>query len=537
MPPAAALGAPSAVSRSKHQKATCVRVFRRITILVGLLLSGCALQSETIRGNFVDYNDAIGETANKFVVTNILEARDNAPLHFMDIPKINGLLRTTASASASLPFLARTVGSATGLLTGTITPTLSVESDPGFEVDHSNLKEFVTGVSSPIDPKWVKYWIDRGLDNRIILLLFISSAQITYKKPGDKGPGETIVITNAPRIAADQLAVCAQQNKNRDTLGDERYDKCHARTEFELYLRLIDSMQQYLTASTFTQPTMVASGIGVPFKDVAAIDPAKYQVKYFKNENRYELYTISPEQIALCLTSQSDRCSKRISIKPPGENPDSGGLPPTVPFVERTVPFAGSQPREVESGPCTRAPGIAKLTPYCEIFLRYMEDDKRSETKDYSLHFSIRSVAEMIHFVGDVEYYQERMRAIYMKDGKPIVDYHHNNPLTLGWSEAIHPPASGLPARPGEPDAPGSDTCDYRDGGCLFRLNGKAGVPRFTVAYGGKSYTVNQSDPEAVDKPQPVDHSLEVIALLNQMVNLNKSASEIRTTPLIQVLQ
>jgi hypothetical protein len=130
----------------------------------------------------------------------------------------------------------------------------------------------------------------------------------------------------------------------------------------------------------------------------------------------------------------------------------------------------------------------------------------------------------MIRFVGDIEYYQQRMRSIYTRNGVAIIDHHHNNPVTLGWNYDDHK------------TAPGSDACGFRDGGCLFRLNGKKGVPRFTVVYAGKSYTVNQNDPDDTES-QPVDHSLEVIALLNQLVNLNKSASEIRSTPLIQVVQ
>jgi hypothetical protein len=290
MPLATASGAASAADLSRKQHSTYFRAYRYITTLVVLLLSGCSLQSAAIRADFLDYSDAIAETVNKFVVTNILEARDNAPLHFMDIPKINGLLKASASAQASFPFVARTIGSPASVLTNTISPTISVESAPTFEVDHSNLKEFVTGMSSPIDPKWVKYWVDRGLDKRMILLMFFSSAQITEMGQGG-GPGQTITLANAPRSAADQLAACARMPLYALTLGNQHGDHCHARTQFELYLRLIDAIHEDFTANAFMQLTTIASTTeAIALKDLAAIDPAKYQVRYFNNEKRYELY-------------------------------------------------------------------------------------------------------------------------------------------------------------------------------------------------------------------------------------------------------
>ena len=56
----------------------------------------------------------------------------------------------------------------------------------------------------PIDPKVVKYWLDRGLDRRIALLLFFSAVEIIETRSA-AGPIHTIRIANSPREAAEAI--------------------------------------------------------------------------------------------------------------------------------------------------------------------------------------------------------------------------------------------------------------------------------------------------------------------------------------------
>ena len=154
---------------------------RRIFILLAVfLLNGCGVWSSTIRSDVLDYSNAIEETMDKFLLINVLEARDNAPIHFMEMPKINGSLQATASLSASVPFFPHPVHGGDSVINDSISPTVSAQSTPNFEVDNLDTKDFATGVSSPIDPKQIQYWFDRGLDHRLLLFLFFSSIQITY---------------------------------------------------------------------------------------------------------------------------------------------------------------------------------------------------------------------------------------------------------------------------------------------------------------------------------------------------------------------
>ena len=76
----------------------------------------------------------------------------------------------------------------------------ALQFTPSFELTHLHSKDFITGISSPIDPKVVKYWLDRGLDRRIVLLLFFSAVEIVETR-SEKGPVRTIRIMNSPRDA------------------------------------------------------------------------------------------------------------------------------------------------------------------------------------------------------------------------------------------------------------------------------------------------------------------------------------------------
>jgi hypothetical protein len=104
----------------------------------------------------MSYDDIIEDTTNKLLLLNILRARDKAPLHFADIPLIHESIQQTASLQAVVPFgVPRS-----STLRDTATAAMGVQMAPSFDVVHLDSKDFVTGIASPIDPRFVKYSID-----------------------------------------------------------------------------------------------------------------------------------------------------------------------------------------------------------------------------------------------------------------------------------------------------------------------------------------------------------------------------------------
>lgn len=599
-------------------------MWRILSLLSLSALSSCGVWSSTIRSDVVDYSDVLETTTNQFLLVNILQARDDAPLHFAALPNIHGSLQATASLAGTLPYeqgiegtraaaMAATVSTpgtaatpAAAFLNASITPTITVQSSPSFEVDSVEAKDFVTGMSSPIDPKFIKYWVDRGLDKRIILLLFFSSAQITEKiyatdKNGDyiwieknskkikgKTPAkgsdqstpckksekndpskcerevlgtQTITIYNSPRSAADQLIACwTEPNGSRD--------RCHRRTQFEHYLTLVDAIKDDVTANAYTERKKLSRAFPLDLsrnlRGLGTLDTTKYKLEY-QTHNKYALFATSSDQnIVLCFnrsfpvsgggngqrTDDSNAmCTKTIVTKEAVDpdkrsdatdypiNPDTdisysgkcesdslkssnGGpdldycaifnsflcyanSPPIVHgpkdvATHRNAPLANT-PLELEAG--CEASGLQRDSSTAELI--WPEDA-------FTLQFNVRSVGEMIRFLGDLVYYQEKLA---------IPDDSHNIPLTLGWNKSLHPEGA---------KSTGTSACPLGDGGCLFKISEDTDNGRVNVHYRGHSYSIAEH--------QPNDHSLEILAIVNQLVNLNHSAADLRTTPTVQIV-
>ena len=75
----------------------------------------------------------------------------------------------------------------------------------------------------------------------------------------------------------------------------------------------------------------------------------------------------------------------------------------------------------------------------------------------------------------------------------------------------------------------------------FFRLDEDPCNSRFRLSYRNATYAVAHLDAPNGASCRPGeaarrDHTLEVLSVLHQLVNLNKSASDIRATPSVQVL-
>ena len=135
-----------------------------------------------------------------------------------------------------------------------------------------------------------------------------------------------------------------------------------------------------------------------------------------------------------------------------------------------------------------------------------------SAKKQYSVGLTIRSAAEIVRYLGDLVYYEQLLGS----DDRQKDDSYHNVPVTLSYE----PGCQGLDFS--------ADDCWTKEGGYLFTLNLAGSARRFTVNYRGEDYSVSQGDPR--------DHTLEVLAVVSHAINLNKSAADIRTTPVLQVV-
>src|ERR1700683_1456548 len=76
---------------------------RFLAVVLAFAVLGCSLGG-VIDDHSHDYDAALDLAANEDVVTNILRARDRAPLHFSELSQLRGSVQAGVSLGAALPF-------------------------------------------------------------------------------------------------------------------------------------------------------------------------------------------------------------------------------------------------------------------------------------------------------------------------------------------------------------------------------------------------------------------------------------------------
>ena len=118
-------------------------------VIAMLLLAGCSL-APVIAENTLDYNTAVETVTNGVLVSNILRARDGAPLYFSDLSQIRGAVQLSLQAQTTLPYGPAFPAAAGASAQG---GPLAVSSQPGFDVAPLNTKKFAEGMLEGIDVK------------------------------------------------------------------------------------------------------------------------------------------------------------------------------------------------------------------------------------------------------------------------------------------------------------------------------------------------------------------------------------------------
>ena len=499
---------------------------RLVAAGLSVLLAGCGVSSVFIKAEALNFGQVIEDTTNKLLVMNVLRARDKAPLHFADIP----VIRESVQQSANVGVLQYQGSRFPVQLTDTLTLGAGVQFTPSFEINHLHSKDFITGISSPIDPKVVKYWLDRGLDRRIALLLFFSAVEIVETR-SETGPVNTIRIANAPREAVDVI------KRRREAFGGSEAQRCDTQSDFERYLKLFNSLRTFFAAS-YRERRLLARDLkqgdahdSRNLQTFAALDQSKVQLVFDRERGTYNLYSLSNEQkIAFCFYDEA-----QVSIGAPGqfEAIDSGPAATSRRSCSQSVVDVGAealQPRGLNPTPVffSGPAAVNDASPYCSIFNRFTGTGRAPGTKgaEYpklELKLYIRSVGEIFQFLGDLLYYQEEVRRYV--DDNPQLALKLNSPVTFGYCG------------------------DQFEAGCddiFLRLDGDPCNARFSLNYRDRAYHVGNFDPPGAIPGQGVncrpdqaarrDHTLEILGVLHQLVGLNKSATDIRSTPAVQLL-
>jgi hypothetical protein len=500
-----------------------LRVILFFCLSIGL--SGCAISPAVIKSDTLAFGEIIEETTNKLLVFNLLRARDKAPLHFADIP----LMRESMQQSFSFSWLDFIGASRAPPTTrDSISLGTSVQKTPSFDLNHLHSKDFITGISSPIDPKIVKYWLDRGLDRRIVLLLFFSAVEIV-ETHSEKGPVSTIRIANSPRDAIDVIT----QRKEFSGVDELR---CDTQSDFERYLKLLNTLRTFF-AHSYRERRLIAKDLnpGAPenssnLQKFAALDQTKMQLVLDRNRHTYSLYSLSSEQkIAFCFYDDA-QVARASSAQ--YEMIDSGGdsAGDRRNCFQSVVDVGAEDPAKRARSPLrVFFPGVASVqepSRYCQIYNRFTGTGPKPTAKPdryprLELRLYIRSVGEIFQFLGDLLHYQDEIRRHLEQEQH--LQLKLNTPVTFGYC--------------GDTPEPGCNDI-------FIRLDGDPCNARFTLTYRDRDYYVGNFNSSAEAhrlncRPETTarkDHTLEILSVLHQLVGLNKSATDVRSTPSVQVL-
>ena len=490
---------------------------------LSIVLGGCGVSSMIIKSDAINFGEVIEDTTNRLLVMNVLRARDKAPLHFADIPVVRESIQQSANVGA-LQYMGARLPTQ---VTDTLTLGAGIQFTPSFEINHLHSKDFITGISSPIDPKVVKYWLDRGLDRRIALLLFFSAVEIVETR-SPNGPVNTIRIANAPREAVEVI-------RRRKEFPASDMLRCDSQSDFERYLKLFNALRTFFAAS-YRERRLLARGIkpgeaqdSRNLQAFAALDPAKVQVILDPQTGTYALYSLSTEQkVAFCFYDDARTggagSAQFESIEMGPVTTSRSGCSQSI--VDMGVETERSRGRNAVPIFFSGAAAVTEPSSYCAIFNRFVGAGPATPPAAggyprLELKLYIRSVGEIFQFLGDLLYYQEEVRRF--ADENPQLRVRLNSPVTFGYC-------------PDQPEA----GCDD----IFLRLDADPCNSRFSLFYRDRTYYVGNYDPPGSsigincrpDHTARKDHTLEVLGVLHQLVGLNKSATDIRSTPAVQVL-
>ena len=505
-----------------------MRAMTRRVAAAGLcvIVCGCGVSSVFIKTEAINIGDVIEDTTNKLLVMNVLRARDKAPLHFADIP----VVRESIQQGANIGALQYQGSRFPTQLTDTMSLGANIQFTPSFEINHLHSKDFITGISSPIDPKVVKYWLDRGLDRRIALLLFFSAVEIVETR-SEKGPVNTIRIANAPREAVEVF------KRRKEPFAGLEMLRCDSQSDFERYLKLFNALRTFF-ATSYRERRLLARGIrpgeahdSRNLQVFAALDPSKMQVILDRETNTYSLYSLSSDQkVAFCFYDDArtggGASAQFESIEMGAAATSRAGCSQSV--VDMGVETEAARGRSPLPIFFSGATAASEASPYCSIFNRFVGAGAATLPgpggyPKLELRLYIRSVGEIFQFLGDLLYYQDEVRRYV--DDNPQLKMKLNSPVTFGYCS------------------------DQFEAGCddiFLRLDGDPCNSRFSLNYRDRTYYVGNFDPPGTtpgigpncrpDRTARKDHTLEVLGVLHQLVGLNKSATDIRSTPAVQVL-
>jgi len=175
-------------------------------------LTGCAmLPKNKIAKSTTNFNLVVERAANEMLLLNIVRASKRHPMYFTGLTTIRGSLSYEVSTGEiTIPF--GKIGSGYNGAYSAVSPALKYSSNPVFDVNVLDNKEFYDAMMTPVPLETIDYFFQQGWPREMLLHLFIRCIDYYDKK------GEMKSLRNYP---GDEEEFIQFQTKLREIFSGE----------------------------------------------------------------------------------------------------------------------------------------------------------------------------------------------------------------------------------------------------------------------------------------------------------------------------
>lgn len=528
----------------------------RITTLSVLLplaaaVSGCAFKPQ-VTHMAVEYNEFVAQATNRQTVINILRARDREPLHFTSFTQVHGTAQMEGSASLEAAFGGTAVERSPATAPATdfavakktaagtsLTPSLGITVNTGttFDIAINATDDFWKGILKPIDPETIVYYLRQGWSPDLITDLFVERMDfsVTISRKADPANHvEAFEKTIPLRTVANDISSEAKAAPFQESAACRLLDT-HAKSQDEEFVELRQlSDLNGVSKEAIGQIKIPDPAPGAPARERPAqpylqLSPAgtDFGIALSERTSRETCLAEDRRIVTWMRGSEANQHLRSDLMKQNGEAPET--LPPSVDAsfdpaknVQRLVTpgrrILGFSLRSDGLVPSSGGAGF-RAEGYCN---QVVQPGLRC---DLSVVVTLRSTEGIIYYLG--EYVREcgAHPAVRGSGEERVPIIAIRNPIDFARTlNGLQPPCSESGRLLAREKSTGKLSSEFRD---LLRL------PFVEVDYKGLPYVVYSSGQNV---GSVAGRSSEVITLVQQLLNLYRTAKDLPTTPYVRVL-
>lgn len=513
-------------------------------VLAATALMGCSSLAPAGPGA-VSVNLEVEDMQNKIALLNIARASMRRPPVYTTLSSVAGKVRPTGGLTLTVPFGPNLAGGSTG----TAGLSLQANDAPTVTLSPLDTQEFYQGIMTPIKKETIDFYVQQGFSRALLFNLFISRIEV-------ENPDNTIqVYRNYPGRDAEMIAFQGTLNElirlglTTELVAGKASAFGPLRTADEVRdLRAVASAAKSELSITEVAPCAVGEA---EWRDLIARHKVKrprggkgigethaaLQKKCTEGDNKV------PQEVVTSYFPSSPAAFYRVE-KPGGKmsvrlcfgDPSpTGGLrcsdkykPGAVTTETSATTQTGIETVSLPAGTLkNRMPPLPNeqrsrppSTPPVATTPAEKEKEKEKE-KEQKISLVVRSTDAVIYYLGEVMRRQLYADGVESPDSEErAVAYHY-----LRGS--------------GTPDRSCWETPEPNDPPCVPMLEvdtGEADDAFVSVDYDGQTFSIPSGRHARDSNDASRDRSSQVIAIVAQLLALNKSAKDTPQTSILQVV-